>query len=60
MGLLTVSLTSRNAGSVAGRTVGSAVYNMCVQAGSIIASNVSKEPSSTVKDVSSQHFANLE
>jgi hypothetical protein len=36
-----VSLTSRNAGSVRTRTVGSALYNMCVQTGSIISSNVS-------------------
>lgn len=39
--IVTVSLTSRNAGSVATRTVGSAVYNMTVQISSIIASNVS-------------------
>ena len=37
---ITVSLISRNAGSVRTRTVGSAVYNMICQAGSIIASNV--------------------
>lgn len=37
----TVALTSRNAGTVRTRTVGSAVYNMTVQASSIIASNVS-------------------
>ncbi|KAA8911561.1 major facilitator superfamily domain-containing protein [Sphaerosporella brunnea] len=35
-----VSLTSRNAGSVRTRTVGSAVYNMTVQTGSIISSNI--------------------
>ena len=33
-------MTSRNAGSVRTRTVGSALYNMCVQTGSIISSNV--------------------
>lgn len=37
-----VALTSRNAGSVRTRTVGSALYNMCIQAASIIGSNVSK------------------
>jgi hypothetical protein len=35
-----VALTSRNAGSVRTRTVGSALYNMSVQASSIVASNV--------------------
>ncbi|KAH0441697.1 hypothetical protein CcaCcLH18_01957 [Colletotrichum camelliae] len=38
-----VALTSRNAGTVRTRTVGSAVYNMTVQASSIIASNDSVE-----------------
>lgn len=35
-----VALTSRNAGSVRTRTVGSALYNMAVQASNIISSNV--------------------
>jgi len=35
-----VAITSRNAGSVRTKTVASAMYNMCVQASSIIASNV--------------------
>lgn len=38
-----VGITSRNAGSVRTRTVGSALYNMTVQAGSIISSNVSTQ-----------------
>ena len=33
-------MTSRNAGSVRTRTVGTALYNMCVQASNIIAANV--------------------
>lgn len=36
-----VAITSRNAGTVRTRTVASAFYNMCVQASSIIATNVS-------------------
>lgn len=35
-----VAITSRNAGSVRTRTVGSAIYNMAVQAAAVIASNV--------------------
>lgn len=41
-----VAITSRNAGSVRTRTVASAMYNMCVQAGSIISNNVSIRSSS--------------
>ncbi|KAM0430067.1 hypothetical protein ACHAPT_006073 [Fusarium lateritium] len=38
-----VGLTSRNAGSVRTRTVGSAIYNMTVQTSSIIGSNVYRQ-----------------
>jgi hypothetical protein len=36
-----VAITSRNAGTVRTRTVASAFYNMCVQASSVIGTNVS-------------------
>lgn len=39
-----VAMTSRNAGSVRTRTVGTALYNMCVQTSNIISSNVSPSP----------------
>ncbi|KAK8248515.1 major facilitator superfamily domain-containing protein [Phyllosticta capitalensis] len=38
-----VAITSRNAGTVRTRTVASALYNMCVQLGSIISANVYRE-----------------
>lgn len=37
---INVAITSRNAGSVRTRTIASALYNMCVQASSVVASNV--------------------
>ncbi|MCJ1354999.1 MAG: hypothetical protein MMC33_004990 [Icmadophila ericetorum] len=45
--VIMVGLTSRNAGSVRTRTVGSALYNMCVQASSIISSQVTSSPYSS-------------
>lgn len=38
-----VAITSRNAGAVRTRTVASALYNMTVQAGSIISQNIYRE-----------------
>lgn len=38
-----VAITSRNAGTVRTRTVASALYNMCVQAGSIISQNIYRD-----------------
>ncbi|KAI9654216.1 MAG: hypothetical protein M1821_006744 [Bathelium mastoideum] len=38
-----VAITSRNAGTVRTRTVASALYNMCVQASSIIASEIYRD-----------------
>ncbi|KAK8078799.1 hypothetical protein PG994_002606 [Apiospora phragmitis] len=38
-----VALTSRNAGTVRTRTIGSAIYNICVQAGNIIGSNIYRD-----------------
>ncbi|KAI9744912.1 MAG: hypothetical protein M1818_001838 [Claussenomyces sp. TS43310] len=38
-----VALTSRNAGSVRTRTIGSAIYNMTVQASNIISSNIYRD-----------------
>ncbi|KAL4885480.1 major facilitator superfamily domain-containing protein [Aspergillus karnatakaensis] len=40
---INVSLTSRNAGTVRTRTIGSALYNMICQASSIISSNIYRE-----------------
>lgn len=40
---INVAITSRNAGSVRTRTVASALYNMFVQASSVIGSNVSRQ-----------------
>jgi len=38
-----VAITSRNAGTVRTRTVASAMYNMCVQASSIISQNIYRD-----------------
>lgn len=40
MHAIIVAITSRNAGTVRTRTVASALYNMCVQASSIVSANI--------------------
>ncbi|KAF2190867.1 MFS general substrate transporter [Zopfia rhizophila CBS 207.26] len=43
MHAILVAITSRNAGTVRTRTVASALYNMCVQASSIISQNIYRD-----------------
>jgi hypothetical protein len=52
-----VAITSRNAGTVRTRTVASAFYNMCVQASSIVAQNVSFSPT-LLPSITSDHDPN--